>query len=286
MTPPTERDLLLAALRFQGDLDSPVLRPGQGLQAAPAPLPEVAGLLGSIETSAEGAWYVGSLYFLPVPVAESDNVIRQANAALRALGWRDAEMTPHAFRPSGFQASNRPDFPEHEATAPDPCCMVLLNDAGKVAACWDTRHDEQGRVDLCLNLQPHAYGHWARQHISPLPTLPPLKAPDGWTLEVIGGGGNGHARASTASSLALLRGVGTQNDLYARLAEPLDNLGWTEQSVASSEALTISRWLTPEDDVALLTLMRREPGLWQAGLEVTRLHGASEDGSGESWFSF
>ena len=286
MTAPTEHDLLLAALRFQGGAHAPTFLPGQPPQAAPAPLPELAGLLGAVE-GADPSDYSAALYFLPVPQGQQDELLRRVNAALEGAGWRIPQRKWPRFQPSGFQATDAPPFPDLTQTAPgepDPA-QRLVHDGAGLGAVWDSR-EEAGETFLQLTLRADLYRHltWEEGE-SPLPPLPPLNAPDGWTLEPIGGGSNGSGRAAHGSSLALLRGAGTLNDLYAHFAGQLDNCGWDEQGAVSTAdaALTISRWQTPEGDLGLLTLTERGPGLWQAGLEVTRL-GHHEPG--RSWFSF
>ncbi|WP_261663440.1 hypothetical protein [Deinococcus sp. Marseille-Q6407] len=285
MTLSTDHDLLLAALRFQGGPQTPTLWPGQLPQAAPVPLPELAGLLGSIEEVTDPGDYSATLYFLPVPGHQSDELIRRINAGLEGAGWR-VPQSRLPFRPSGFQASGAPHFPDQpQSSEPDPApAHRLIHGGAGLGAFWDSR-EEAGQTFLQLALRAGLYHHltWDEGK-SPLPTLPPLTAPDGWTLENIGGSGNGHERASHASSMALLRGTGTLNDLYGHFAEQLDNFGWDEQGAAATEALAISQWQTPDGGLGLLTLAERGPGLWQAELTVTRLKDGDEPE--HSWFSF
>ncbi|MFC6591406.1 hypothetical protein ACFP81_04855 [Deinococcus lacus] len=256
-------------------------------QHAPAPLPPLTGLLGSIET-ADARDYSAQLYLQPLPIDAADDFIHRTNAALLAAGWRVPQMRWPTSQPSGFVASDRPDFPARPTdltlAQPEQPAQRLIHDGAGLGATWDSRA-EGAQTHLCFNIQAGLYRHlvWEEED-SPLPTLPALSAPAGWTLEVIGGGGNGGGRASHASSLALLRGTGSAQELYAHFGGQLEGQGWTEQSAAGNDTLTASVWHTPDGDLALLTLSGRGPGLWQASLGLTRLLG--EAAEGRSWFSF
>ncbi|WP_102126911.1 hypothetical protein [Deinococcus planocerae] len=227
----------------------------------PVPLPDFAGVrvLGGVRSVAfrrppgglpdgQTTWRV----FLDVP-GPQPGVMAALTAHLEGQGWRAAQPWRQAFV-EAEAGQWMGVHPEQERTV----MLHARGEGGVTQVSLNVQDVEPEQVRHMLGQDPHPHFH--RMHELPLPTL---TVPQGWRVQMQGGGG-GEAERSERALLLPPEGAAEQPDLLVHLRPQLERQGWRVLHV-ENEADGASLTARTAQGVGVLTLGPKV-GAWEAVL--------------------
>ncbi|BDP42552.1 hypothetical protein DAETH_25210 [Deinococcus aetherius] len=256
-----DADFLRRALGQEGDLIQLGITPGSLTPDFPVKLPDSAGsrVLGGVRsvafrrtpgepTDGQTTWRV----FLDLPGLQPD-VMAALTAHLERQGWRAAQPWRQAF----VEAEAGQWMGVH-AGQERTVMLQARGEGGVTQISLNVQDVEPEQVQHMLGQSPHSHFH--RMHDLPLPTL---TAPQGWRVQMQGGGG-GEAERSERVILVPPEDVAGQPDLLAHFRPQLERQEWRVLHVADEgDAAYLTARTT--QGVGVLTLGPKA-GAWQAVL--------------------
>lgn len=256
----TERDLLIRALSFGGDMRVDLM-PGKWPGNFKLTLPAGSQLMGSLViTDKEGKSSLNSgknirIFFdHALPTAQ---LRASLTNQLKQAGFQPVSMPNRVFpglMEGGFQAANPVSSDLWYHRNPDQMVFLNMQRVGQVTQV--SLNVEEVR-DLNLRLQAISS--------DPYVNLPRLAAPPNSTVVPQGGGSNGQGDANQSARIETTLSHQAAFDAYAA---QLRAAGWTAVSHTQQGKILMVVWRTSKGGLGLLSLTELEKGMFKGTLAV------------------